>query len=341
MAPADLTLRMATPEDTLSILDLVRRSLGEGKVPRQRDYWEWKHFENPFGATPCLLAESEGRLVGLRAFMRWTWRAAGVTVPAVRAVDTATHPEWRGRGIFTRLTLALVDQVRAEGTAMVFNTPNAQSRPGYLKMGWESLGHTPLWVRPLGPRRMIRALLSRSSGSGELDRTRTAGAAVSNLLEEPALSRFLDGLTGAWDRFSTPLTSSYLRWRYSAVPGFEYRALWSLDGEEGAALVFRVKSRKTLAELRLCQVLIGSGDRSRRIGRDLLRSLASDVDAVFATAMAAPGTPARRVLLRAGFVPATRSGPIMTVRPLAAMINGLDPRRRSAWDLSIGDLELF
>jgi hypothetical protein len=57
--------------------------------------------------------------------------------------------------------------------------------------------------------------------------------------------------------------------------------------------------------------------------------------------MAVTGTPELRVLLRSGFLPAPRMGPVMTVRPLNDVTNGLDPLRRSDWQLAIGDLELF
>src|SRR5688572_20647647 len=109
----DLVIRPATASDTGEILGLVKLSLGEGRIPRHLDFWTWKHGRSPFGPSPMLVAESDGRLVGLRVFMRWMWRAQGTTWPAVRAVDTATHPDWRGKGIFSRLTLALLDQMKA------------------------------------------------------------------------------------------------------------------------------------------------------------------------------------------------------------------------------------
>ena len=47
---------------------------------------------------PLSWSSQHGQLVALRAFMRWTWRSGGRDVTAVRAVDTATHPDWRGQG---------------------------------------------------------------------------------------------------------------------------------------------------------------------------------------------------------------------------------------------------
>ena len=83
---------------------------------------------------------------------------------AVRAVDTATDPGWRRRGLFSELTRQLVEEVRRDGTAFVFNTPGASSRPGYLKLGWQEVGRLPLLVRPL--RSLASSWIPRSGRHG-------------------------------------------------------------------------------------------------------------------------------------------------------------------------------
>jgi hypothetical protein len=94
-------------------------------------------------------------------------------------------------------------------------------------------------------------------------------------------------------------------------------------------------------ELRICELIVGAGDRSRQIARALLAKLRRESGADYVSAMAARGTPERRVLLRAGFVPAPRLGPILTVLPLNPVAGGLDPLDRGSWRASLGDLELF
>jgi GNAT superfamily N-acetyltransferase len=340
----DLLIRPATADDTGRILELVSLSLGEGKIPRKRDYWNWKHADSPFGASPCLLAESNGSLVGLRVFMQWQWRAGSSTVRAVRAVDTATHPDWRGKGIFSRLTLALLDQVKKDGISFVFNTPNDQSRPGYLKMGWRSVGRTSVWVRPLRPLRLIRSLLGpgRAQVSASGDRPSMDGIATTRqLMDEAALPSFLEMLRQGGSRLSTPRSIDYLRWRYVAIPGFSYRAAWHFNGAESAVFIFRAKDGGPLRELRLCETLVGPTREARRNARRLLRGVLRDSDADYVTGMAVAGSPEQAVLLGSGFMPAPRLGPIMTVRALNDSAAPVDPLRRSNWQLSAGDLELF
>jgi GNAT superfamily N-acetyltransferase len=345
---AELTLRAGGPGDTDRILALVRRSLGEGRIPREPGYWRWKHEANPFGASPVLLAESGDELVGLRVFMRWQWLAGGQCVPAVRAVDTATHPEWQGRGIFRKLTLALVEQMREEGVHFVFNTPNTRSRPGYLKMGWSSLGRTSLWIRPLRPLRLLTAAVRAGRGEDTTQEPGDPGVEIPGtspaaaLLDEPALAHFLAGLHSAREgRLATPRTEAYLRWRYAQVPGFRYRAAWRIEGSDGAAVLFRSRRQGALTELRLSEVLVGPGGQSRKLARALLGRVVRMADADYVSAMAAPGTPEQRALLGSAFLPAPRLGPVFTVRPLHPAPGDPVLSRRSAWRFSIGDLELF
>ncbi len=107
------------------------------------------------------VATDRGRVVAFRAFMRWEFVRGGRVLRAVRAVDTATDPDYQGRGLFRALTMHGLESVRADGVDFVFNTPNGQSRPGYLKMGWRDVGRLPAAVRFTGPTGAIAALRSR------------------------------------------------------------------------------------------------------------------------------------------------------------------------------------
>ncbi len=94
-------------------------------------------------------SSGKARIVAVRLFMRWDFVRGGTLVHAVRAVDTATHPDHQGGGLFSELTWHTLEMCRSEGVAFVFNTPNAESRPGYLKLGWRELGRPATAVRRL------------------------------------------------------------------------------------------------------------------------------------------------------------------------------------------------
>src|SRR5687768_822241 len=131
-----MQLKEATQEDIPEIVSLLKLSLGESLMAKSERFWLWKHVENPFGVSPVIIAVADGKIVGVRAFMRWAWADETERIEAVRAVDTATHPEFQGKGIFSKLTKALLKDCEEKGIRLVYNTPNSQSLPGYLKMGW-------------------------------------------------------------------------------------------------------------------------------------------------------------------------------------------------------------
>lgn len=339
----DLLIRRGSLEETDRILELVRLSLGEGLIPRSEAYWRWKHFENPFGDSPILLAEHEGKLVGLRVFMRWEWIKGGRTFRAVRAVDTATHPDWRGKGIFSRLTRQLVDEMREEGVDFIFNTPNEQSRPGYLKMGWESVGRTDVSLRPLSPFRMARAFIGRKNAAAEhveipSPQFETAEEAFAN----PGLRALTESITTTTESggYSTPLSWEYLRWRYAHIPGFTYHVLQEHTEDGGAAVFFRYKTQGQLLELRIGDIIMGSSRESETILSGLLKLLIRKAGADYTSAMPVDDRQ-NRILRRQFFLPAVSIGPILTVRPLNELSAAPSITSKKSWRASTGALELF
>ena len=150
-----VTIRPFQDADEPRLLELLDVALGPGPSGgRSSEFFRWKHLENPFGRSLMLVAEAEGQIVGLRAFLRWRFRANDRQVLAVRAVDTATHPAFQRRGLFSRLTVAALESMQGE-TDLVFNTPNGRSGPGYLKMGWETVGRVPLSVLIRAPKGLV------------------------------------------------------------------------------------------------------------------------------------------------------------------------------------------
>lgn len=337
------SVRPAGREDVPAILELLRTCLGPtlagGTVPRTEALWRWKHERNPFGVSPVLLAESTGRVVAVRAFLRWHWRSGAREVPAVRAVDTATHPDWRGRGLFSRLTLRLLDEVSGEGAAFVFNTPNRASRPGYLKMGWRPVGRIPVLTRPCGSWSTVGRIVGRAARAApDLDHFPPAR----ELLRQPDL----DGLIEATEkdperRLRTARSRDYLSWRYADPPGIGYRALWSGPGEAPAAVFFRGRLRGKLREIIVSEILIPEGRDGVRSGARLLRRLAQESRADYLAAAASGNSPERSALLRTGFLPVPVAGPRLVVRTLGSTPGASDPGKISAWRVDASSFELF
>ncbi len=330
--PIDLRLRRATAEDRPAIIELCRRSLGWKAGDPNEAFFEWKHDENPFGPSPTWVAEDErGTLVGLRTFLRWRFRRPdGTTLSAVRAVDTATHPDWQGRGIFSRLTLGALDDLRDDGVDCVFNTPNDKSRPGYLKMGWHEVGKIPVSVRLTGLRSIPKLAGARTAAEMWSDESSVGRPAGDVLADrdgvEALLARFGNG-----SRISTDRTPEFLHWRYRFAP-LRYRTVSLGRGVEDGLVVFRVRTRGTATEATICEVLAPDGASTKTAWKALK---GSGVDYLL-KGSAAEG----RLHLadaRRGLVPVPALGPILTWRPVARPM--LPTMGQLA--LGLGDIELF
>jgi GNAT superfamily N-acetyltransferase len=323
----DLTIRRATSADRDEVVALCRASLGWTEGDPNEAFFSWKHDQNPFGSSPTWVAEAaDGQLAGVRVFLRWQFRAPdATTISAVRAVDTATHPDWQGKGIFTRLTLGALDELGDDGLDVVFNTPNDQSRPGYLKMGWSQVGRVPVAVRlrsVTSTRRLAGARAAAEKWSQPVD---VGLDAPMVLAASDELQRLLDSLAPS-PGIATARSVEYLQWRYAFGP-LRYRALPLGDGVHDGLVLFRVRRRGTATELTVCDVLTPAGRSARKGIGYLLRRSGAD----YAIRCAGAGA------LRDGFLPADRLGPILTWRPVnrpgVPSIGGLS--------LTLGDVELF
>ena len=342
MTGARVVVRRMTAQDLPAVLELMEECLAGGPTgARSPALFQWKHEQNPFGSSSVFVAEADGMIVGLRCLMRWEFGLRGTTVHAARAVDTATRSAYRGQGIFRELTKLALEDVGDRAT-FVFNTPNANSLPANLRLGWEPVANIPVHVAPVRLLRFLRGLRSvnePTTSFGDDSAACSLPAAAEVLDHVPDLDALLADIAVA-DQASGALhtrrTNGYLRWRYVQPPGLDYRAIALHDGGQLRGLAIgRLRRRGSLRELTLSELMVRPGDTTgaRRL---LGRARRSGVDHV-ATHFPA-GSPGRRMAAMSGFVRAPM-GMTMVTRILGD--SPVDPRRPGNWRLSIGDLEVF
>ena len=319
----DLVVRRAEPGDDAAVIPMLRASLNKLDDPHYEAFLHWKHRENAFGPSPAWVALHDGHVVGYRTFLRWRFLDdAGRVVTAVRAVDTATDPSYRGMGIFRMLTLRAVADLTLAGDGIVFNTPNDQSRPGYLKMGWSVARRLPVGVLPTGPRAMAAMITSRVPAALWSQET-GVGLAAGEALGDPSVATALLQHAPAHG-LRTDRTPEYLAWRTSFGP-LRYRLLLASDADPAeGGIVFRLRRRGDAVEAAVVEQLVPD----RRTGARLVRRLLRETGADYAIGL--------RTGPSAGLLPLPGQGPLLTTRPLAA-----SPPSPKEWALTLGDVELF
>jgi GNAT superfamily N-acetyltransferase len=348
-------------DDPARFLTLVRLALGGRPATRRTpEFWRWKHVENPFGASLGLYRRTEpgepaSEILGLRMLLRWAFDGG---VRAVRAVDTATHPAHRRRGVFSALTREAVDRLLAEGVHLVFNTPNPVSLAGYRRLGWQVVTRWPRYFRlrrplaywrhrlglPVGTRG-VRAPWTACFGPNvqPWDRFVAAGPArLASLVERSEGGR-------AHRPYRTPRTWPYLAWRYgrlaelhrarSAGEPYARYGVFALEsaGRLRAAAVLRPTLGGGLAGASLVELFLDPPDAE--FGRTVIARMLESLTADYVVAHFARGTVEHSALVASRFHRLPRQSTTFVVRPLTP--HGSDPLVVDGWDLSLGDLEVF
>lgn len=334
------------------VFKAVGKSLPGGSATRKdADYWRWKHCTNPAGQSLGYLAESQDatEVVGVRAFMRWRMQAPhGSRYDCVRAVDTVTDPSFRGQGIFSKLTHLALSEAKASNVALVFNTPNANSSPGYLKMGWQIVGKFPLYIKPINYFKLAIALLNRhgrTARGDEADDKEFGVAELPDWGEAVQLPGFLDMVSShETSRVSQGLRTlrdqQYLAWRYGQHPHVRYRVFCLIDsaGLVEAAVVMRANIRYGLKELVLTE--LWSQNACPVLMQRCISRLVKLVDADYLISHATKDSNERSALKRSLFLPAFKQGIQLFSRSIFLSTLG-EYIDSSGWDLSLGDLEMF
>ncbi|MEZ4729007.1 MAG: GNAT family N-acetyltransferase [Caldilineaceae bacterium] len=345
-----LTIRSYETDAIPALLALTRATLGNhGAVRKTEDFWHWKHHANPFGPSFGLYTwDEETQLAtGLRVLLRWQFcRGTGQSLRAVRAVDTATHPGYQRRGIFSTLTRQAIADLSTEGVDLIYNTPNQQSLPGYLKMGWQVVAQWPLYLKLLRPWRMVAKRLRRQPKPAApawcdvftpailpwaafYDRYR---AQLPPLIAQAEATRRQVGLR-------TVRTVPYLDWRYGQHPHIHYGVYAERDLTDKVTgfAILRPNLRYGWCETVLTELFLTHPDSQS--GCSFLRRMVKQLQSDYVIAHAAAQTNELQMLQQSGFLRVPRQGLIFTIRPLQPF--AAQWGEATQWDLTLGDLEIF
>jgi len=314
-----MQIREATSSDIPEIITVLRASIGEAKLPKTEEIWKYKHFDNPFGASIVLLAVGSGRIIGVRAFMKWEWYLNGTRFSALRAVDTGILPEHQGKGIFKTLNKAGLELSKDRGNHFIFNTPNSKSLPANLKMGSNKMGKLKIAFIPGNFRNRN---LKKENFQYRKSKNLTA-------IELQELLDAYNNLQSQRSKIFTPKSPNYLRWRYEQNPLQKYEIIADRDFYIAAYL----KPHKHFTELRVAEHIYYN-----QVGLEKIKRAVSEMNKIFRAELIAYTSG----LNLSSFQFSAKLGPVMVYRNLnldagsQKKINNLNN-----WSYTLGDLELF
>lgn len=312
-----MKIREAKHKDIPKIIKVLKASLGEVSSEKTEKVWRYKHIDNPFGESLVLVAEEGDQIIGVRAFMRWEWQVSQKVYSAFRAVDTATHPDHQGKGIFKKLTLRALDIGNERGDHFVFNTPNSQSKPGYLKMGWKEVSKLRIGLVPVNPFYWKKKEEANSFKSDE------------NIHVALDLNKWDEDLRRSGKIF-TPKSENYLMWRYLKNPMQPY----FVKSNPNYFIAGYVKNHGNFKEFRVSE-LIYNGKESKKEVKNVIKVWAKKVGVQFISLHLPECQKLFHSEIKGGF------GPILTFKSIQEDIDVQNFLELKLWGYSLGDLELF
>ena len=234
---AEVVFRKGRQDDLPRISEFRKKHFGHSLVrSHETEYYRWKCYGNPVLAGEMWLAEDGGRLVGIKNVTPKPMKVLGEVMPVAETGDTFTHPDYQGRGIFTRLFQAAREKGMDRAIGLIYGTPNRNSLPGYMRR--LNYAQVPISVRslakPLFPRQILKKMLPVpflaylvSPALEVFSRMMFAvgkASAGRNGIHVSEAPSFPDDTDDLWEEVSGQYDVSlvrnreYLEWRYVANP---------------------------------------------------------------------------------------------------------------------------
>jgi hypothetical protein len=160
---------------------------------------------------------------------------------AGQAIDTFVHPAHRKRGVFKALTIRALAEAKQNGYQFIFNFPNENSFPLYLKLGWHFAGRLRRSTKILNIRCLFRIfvnvileLLGRNRGASKAMSFAGKGKNIGGWSDE--IGEAVDALSLSQNKLQVKKDSKYLFWRYALNPLRDYNFIPMRSGGKITAL---------------------------------------------------------------------------------------------------------
>lgn len=255
IASEEYSVRWYEPADRDGILSLFETQWGQRPSV---DWFDWKFEDDPYLAhVPINLAESDGQIVGVQAYVpcRLRWRDGSFL--ALKPADAVVHPDHRRQGLYTRITRAAIERYVDGEPTLFFNFPNAASLGAQEKLGWSAVDVMATYYRLQRPTELLPSSVSdgltrvldgtaRAAARtylGVRDRLASASGDFDIVRHDAVPAETLAGLyeSNVPEEFHAHREAAFYRWAL-AEPGFEHATYVAYrDGRPVASLVVRTR----------------------------------------------------------------------------------------------------
>ena len=156
-------IRAASANDIQKIRTLFYEVWGYN---RPEAYDVWRYFGGSRNMCPVTLAMDGEKVVGSYSLWPTLIKVGETVISGGQSMDTMTHPDYQGQGIFIKLAEACYELAISQGIKLIYGFPNPLSYPGFTKrLGWTHVGDMTHWVRLIKPSKhpKIPAVIGRAA----------------------------------------------------------------------------------------------------------------------------------------------------------------------------------
>ena len=156
-APLDIRVSQTASEALQLYAGLLSEVFGDGPKFTPAAI-AWRYRDNPAGTVVGADAWSGDTLAAHYVTCPLRANVEGQVLKGLLSLNTATHPDFQGQGLFTRLARSAYDQAAELGHDFVIGVANAQSTPGFLgRLGFQHVGRLEAGLLARLPRQFAPA----------------------------------------------------------------------------------------------------------------------------------------------------------------------------------------
>ena len=123
----------SSPEDLQRYCELFSACFPDAGKLGSVDYLKWLYVDNPEGEVVGFNAIEGDRLAAHYVCVPMRVNIHGASMRVLLSLNTATHPDFQGQGLFTKLAERTYEAGTTDGFHAVYGVANANSTPGFLR----------------------------------------------------------------------------------------------------------------------------------------------------------------------------------------------------------------
>ncbi len=277
------------------------------------EHFQWFYLNYPYSRNRVYIAEeqSTGRIASAICMLPFRYLIGSGADDISLATGGATHPEFRGFGLFTKISGILVEQESKLGIRCGLGFPNAAALPLHIKAGW----HVPLELTFPGKRDFNHGGFAKSIERFDVRY---------NELYEEAVQLF---------DFLNLKDDKVLNWRYKQRPDVQYHCFEAGSRRLEGFIVLKKFQGQGIRKAHIVDFLALNEEAA-----DTLISAAEDfsVGSDLLNLLMPPGNPYEEIFLKRGFKP-TEERASLILRRLGTTEA---PRFSSPW-IVLGDNDVY